>query len=123
MEYKFDCINKKTLKHTVLNLKIPDSFVRQYTGHNDINNKEIYEGDIVTVEYFDEYLGRWKIFTPAVVRWDEKVCQYFFENKSLADGHSCTGRINFHVFEKDSNVKIEILGNIYDDLNNLHGEN
>lgn len=72
--------------------------IGQYTGLNDKNGKKIFEGDIVSTENSDDYLG--------VVEWEK-------DNAGLA--------VSFDgLFEKFKEinfvdkVKLEVIGNIHD---------
>ncbi|SHI43642.1 YopX family protein [Parasporobacterium paucivorans] len=67
----------------------------QYTGLHDTNGKEIYEGDIVSIRFFDEQLE-----TMTVV-WSEEAYGFRFR---------CEHNGLYHV----SNTRMHVIGNIYE---------
>jgi len=77
----------------------PDT-IGQYTGMNDKNGKEIYEGDIFKAGYFGE---------ADVVTWDDKNARYI--------GRSPKGYISYVGREP----AVEIIGNIHDNPELLKG--
>ncbi len=76
-----------------------DFVVIQYTGFEDKNGKEIYEGDIV--RYNDEYT--------AVVAWKHTgfVLELLDDKKTITIVLWC---------DIESREKIEVIGNIYENL-------
>lgn len=102
---------------------IPET-IGQYTGLNDKNGKEIYEGDIVTgsdYPFIDEdkqnYVG-------IVVFYDD-VAQFGYEYKCIRkDKRGISNGIN-NEFEANENLvceDLEVIGNIYDNPELLEGE-
>jgi hypothetical protein len=75
--------------------------VMQYIGIKDINNKEIYEGDLVMVEDCPNCEGSFKVI------WDNEQSMYTLEDY-YGDKEA------FHGFEK-----YRIIGNIYENKNLL----
>ena len=85
--------------------------VGQFTGLIDINNKKIYEGDIVE---FTRGIGNWTgktITTKHVVCWDATVARF-----SLGEEQEAMK------FRRHHNYKYDVVGNIHDNpeiLNNI----
>lgn len=95
--YSYDPIEKRTVYADT---------VGQYTGLTDKNGTKIFEGDILSTGNTDEYLG--------VVEWDS-------DNTGLAvlfDGMFESFRELLFIDE----VKVEVIGNIYDNPELLKGE-
>ncbi len=93
--------------------QIIEHTIGQYTGLKDKNGKEIYEGDII--QHLYEYSD---ITDRYLVDWDEEELRYVFQNLS--------NRNNFCALEDMyddyyGNYAIEVIGNIYDNLELLEG--
>ena len=86
-----------------------DMILMQYTGLNDKNGKEIYEGDVV---YCQTKYGKAK----AIIKFiDGKFVAYW--NSALThpeDGH--------HIACYEINKRFEVIGNMYDNPELLGGE-
>lgn len=99
--YSYEDLEKNTIDITkikfIQGVFLPNSEgnkVMQYTGIKDINNKEIYEGDIVEIYPMDlfentVFKGEVKFFDGSWVVDNEKDCKYLFtetyENKVIGN--------------------------------------
>lgn len=88
-----------------------NALIMQYTGLKDKNGKEIYEGDILSYQYYHDY-GQWGKLEnqhPIIVKWDESKASFspFYYWKNYNDQlKTCV-----------------ILGNIYENLELLTPNN
>ena len=80
--------------------------VEQFTGLHDKNGKEIYEGDKLRDDYYDEDTV---IEDYAVVVWDGKLCQWAIDNSFAQDGSSYTNLVEY--FGREN---LEIIGNVFE---------
>ena len=89
-------IDRDNIQHTVN----PDT-VGQYTGRNDRNGKEIYEGDIALMDYSDFNTGK-DGQTYAVVRWIDDRAAFVWD-----------AGLNYYADMRNAD-NVEICGNIHD---------
>lgn len=83
-----------------------DMILMQYTGLHDKNGKEIYEGDIVGIDYLS-------YIVTGVVTYSTKDAMYILTNtNSIADENEPLGDYK----------NLEVIGNTYDNPELLGGE-
>nr|DAZ47431.1 MAG TPA: YopX protein [Caudoviricetes sp.] len=87
----------------------PSFVLMQYTGLEDKNGKEIYEGDIVYIKGETEILD-----IKGKVEYSETFAQYIITN---------TKNIMYEAEPLGDYENIEVIGNIYDNLGLLREEN
>lgn len=80
----------------------PSIQVMQYTGLKDENGMEIYEGDIL------QFSGR--VVACGIVKYNENLCCF----------QACH-KMSCWLICKESEVKVEIIGNIYENPELLEG--
>ena len=95
-----------------------DMILMQYTGLNDKNGKEIYEGDIVKITE-KEKISKHKVISMkpiiADIEWSEEYLTYTLITTSVKDAFES---LTDYLDECD----IEVIGNIYDNPELLGGE-
>ena len=86
----------------------------QWTGLLDKNSVEIYEGDIVNFQHIDDYGYMTNVFQNGfyrgVVKWGEHYPAFdIFDIKDNSTfGFDC------NIFSMESDIVIEVIGNIYE---------
>lgn len=90
-----------------------EMILMQYTGLKDKNGKEIYEGDIVSKEVFDDTKPNYINKSYAKVVYIEELAGFYLVNKS--------NKILWEV--ADDKYNIEVVSTIYDNPELLGGEN
>lgn len=83
------------------------------TGTRDINNKRIYEGDIV--KFKDQITINGSKTHISVVEFNEQFNTYMYHA-------ACMGLYTVNKAQNEK-FKIEVIGNIYENFNLLEGEN
>ena len=97
--------------------------IMQFTGLKDKNGVEIYEGDIVNFQHIDDYGYMTNVFQNGfyrgVVKWGEHYPAFdIFDIKDNSTfGFDC------NIFSMESDIVIEVIGNIYENKELLTHQN
>ncbi len=116
-----DCVNLEMVRKSVISNDGDETFgdceYMQYTGLKDINDKEIYEGDIVSAHnfYFDGNFGAEHEFN-GVVMFSEWATFGLSKINARPDGCSWFEFADTSHFE---NPCLEVIGNIHENQNLL----
>ena len=87
-----------------------DIVLMQSTGMRDKNDREIFEGDILSIETDEENVK-------VEVSWDSKHALFVFESKKYNEKEALG-----ELFE-DNSYPFKIIGNVWEDGELLDGEN
>ena len=104
--------SKNSYNYGNYSISFDDIELMQYTGLHDENGKEIYEGDIVSKEVFDDTKPNYINKSYAKVVYIEELAGFYLVNKS--------NKILWEV--ADDKYNIEVVSTIYDNPELLGGE-
>jgi uncharacterized phage protein (TIGR01671 family) len=98
--WEHPCVKSAMIKGKVGKFRIGDGVeIMQYTGLKDKNGVEVYEGDIIALEYNKDLIGE--------VFWHNKDMSFYQRNKKWGEGI-----MNYRdLFGLDSDY--EVIGNIH----------
>lgn len=90
---------------------IPET-IGQFTELYDINKKELYDGDIINIK--DELLNNFDY----LIKWNQEYLRYYLYSVNKKELNKIGGILEAHL----NSLKIEVIGNIYDNKNLLEEE-
>lgn len=90
---------------TVAAIEVTANSVGQYTGIKDKNGKDIYEGDLVYIYWFEDYEDK---SLKGIVKWNNAALKILIHGKDVD---------YFNTFEGDPTTSYEVIGDVHDKAN------
>ena len=92
---------------------VDEDTIGQFTGLLDKNGKEIYEGDIITADWYPFYSDGKPNYV-AVVEWDDCGFGAWFELHKDSTARGISIGCPVMDFDSESASSFEVIGNIFD---------